>query len=325
MQTKTSAKKLVNEFVYPICISTPFAVGDVFAYLVQDDKNILVDTGHLSNQSRNALKEALGKQQITLDEIDEIWLTHAHPDHFGLAREIKELSGAKIYAHPKEHLHLEHGDDPELFGQFFREQNIPQAYIKQMGEELSWLNQFQQNLEVDHWLGDGDVLESGHLRFRVKHTPGHAPGHVIFQEESGLILAGDVLLHHISTNALINFDPDTGQRNRSLLQLRKSLEWMEQQEGYLLPGHGIPFDNISEIARKHLDDQDMRYRKIKQLLKQNTYTLFDLTCEMFPVTGQPGTTFLTLSEVMGYLDWGMENGEIEAKKEGDVPNYTLAK
>ena len=41
-------------------------------------------------------------------------------------------------------------------------------------------------------LTDGDVVEVGGLRFDVVHTPGHAPGHVIFHHGES-VFGGDLL------------------------------------------------------------------------------------------------------------------------------------
>ncbi|MDZ7695272.1 MAG: hypothetical protein U5K69_29850 [Balneolaceae bacterium] len=117
-----------------------------------------------------------------------------------------------------------------------------------MVEQLDWLQQFQLPI-TPHWISDGDTLSSGRMQFTVKHTPGHAAGHLVFVEENGLIFGGDLLLEHITTNALINFDPDTEQRNKSLLQYRDSLEWLKSQNGSLLPGHGNFIYDIREGDR----------------------------------------------------------------------------
>ena len=94
MPGKKTQHKLINSKIFPIVISTPFAVGDVYCYLIKDEKNVLVDCGHKSQSSYEQLKLALQKQGLTVKDIDEIWLTHGHPDHFGQAALLAEQSGA---------------------------------------------------------------------------------------------------------------------------------------------------------------------------------------------------------------------------------------
>src|SRR5699024_3195615 len=120
----------------------------------------------------------------------------------------------------------------------------------------------------------------------------------------------DLLLEHISTNALINFDPHTGHRNKSLLQYRKSLQWMARQQGKVLPGHGKVIHNIAKVANHHLQEQESRYRSIQKLLEPQPMSLLEISRELFADAIGEGAIFLALSEVLGYLDWGAQEHTI---------------
>jgi len=296
--------------VYPITIPTPFAVGEVYSYLIKDKKVVLVDCGYKDKKAVDLIEQKMNEQGLKISDLDEIWLTHGHPDHFGLASRLVEEADARVVGHRGERANFACNDDGELFASFFEHQNIPAGHISEMVKQLDWLQQFQDYI-VPEWLSEGDRLTAGSLDFRVKHTPGHAPGHLTFYSDRGIIFSGDVLLEHISTNALINFDPETGRRNKSLLQYRSSLEWIRNLKGIVLPGHGRFITNIEEVADHHLKNQQVRYSRIKNLLAEAPRSLFELSEEMFPDAIKNGAVFLVLSEVMGYLDWGMEEGKIE--------------
>lgn len=295
--------------VRPIKISTPFAVGDVFCYLITDDKTVLVDTGHYAENAFEKVHKALENHNLAVQDLDEIWLTHGHPDHFGQAAKLAERSGAQIYAHPKERANLAGNVDGELFDDFFRKHLIPENFIQQMIEQLDWLQQYQLPIEPE-WVKEGTVLSSGKLSAKVCHTPGHAPGHVSYTTNHDIIFGGDLLLEHISTNALINFDPDTKKRNKSLIQYRKSLKWISEQDGIVLPGHGKIIRQVGEVAKNHLAEHKKRYKKIQKLLQQEPMTLIELSYKMFEDAIANGAIFLVLSEVLGYLDWSIEENII---------------
>lgn len=299
--------------IFPIRISTPFAVGDVYSYLIHDEKVVLVDCGHKAENAYEMIRKELAEHNLMISDIDEIWLTHGHPDHFGQAARLVDESAASVYGHIKERANFAGNDDGELFEDFFGRMNVPADHRKLMIEQLDWLQQFQMPLQPD-WIEEGELLTSGDLSFEVKHTPGHAPGHLTFYSDE-FLFSGDVLLEHISTNALINFDPDTGERNRSLLQYRESLQWIRSRSGIVLPGHGKFISDIEEVAARHLGEHDKRYRLILRLLERRPRTLFELALELFPDAIKKKATFLVLSEVMGYLDWGMEEGRIEQRGE----------
>ncbi len=80
----------IRDLIIPLRIPTPFAVGDVFSYLIKDEKNVLVDCGHYTAEALSHLKAQLREQGLLVQDIDEIWLTHGHPDHFGQAAHIAE-------------------------------------------------------------------------------------------------------------------------------------------------------------------------------------------------------------------------------------------
>lgn len=302
-----------HEYVYPLRISTPFAVGDVFSYLIIDEKVVLIDCGYFAVESYERIKCHLQKHGADIRDLDEIWLTHGHPDHFGQAALLAEKSNATVYGHFKERTNFAGNNDRELFREFFNTHDIPQPLVDHMVEQLNWLQQYQQPIEPQ-WVREGEELSSGRLSVKVKLTPGHAPGHLVFDTGEGLLFGGDLLLKHISTNALLNFDPDTQVRNKSLLQYRESLRWMTKQQGWVLPGHGESIENISEVVSHHFTEHDRRYRGILQLLRQRPLSLMKLSHHLFADAIKQGAVFLVLSEVLGYLDWGEREGTIRKVK-----------
>lgn len=306
---------LLEDLVHPIKIPTPFAVGDVYCYLINDQKKILVDCGHLADEAYVLVKKQLGDLGLAIKDIDEIWLTHGHPDHFGQAARLADESGAVVFGHSKERSNFSDYDNRELFDEFFSEHLVPEDHKDFMIEQLDWLQQYQQAI-TPKWIEEGETLTSGQLSFKVKNTPGHAPGHLTFYADDEIIFGGDNLLEHISTNALINFDPDTGERNRSLLQYRDTLRWIRTLDGLVLPGHGKFISNIEQVADHHLNEHRHRYREICKLLDQRPFSLYELSLKLFPDAVKKGAIFLVLSEVIGYLDWGMEEGVI--KQEGEM-------
>ena len=99
-----------------------------------------------------------------------IWITHAHLDHvLGLAR-VQAETGAPVWLHPA---------DRPLFDAVPRQ---AAAYGLRC-EPLP---------PPDQAWAHGDVARVGTLTFEVRHTPGHAPGHVVLVTD-GHVLGGDVL------------------------------------------------------------------------------------------------------------------------------------
>ncbi|HYE80412.1 MAG TPA: MBL fold metallo-hydrolase, partial [bacterium] len=108
--------------------------------------------------------------------ITRILQTHGHIDHIEGVNEMREKTGAKVYAHPDEHRLFTENDS---------------MFWQMMG--MTW-----KPVAVDVHYEDGDTVEMG-LRgdgtrdvFRVLHTPGHTPGGVCLVCDDFMV-AGDTL------------------------------------------------------------------------------------------------------------------------------------
>jgi hydroxyacylglutathione hydrolase len=136
------------------------------SYLVVDERSnraVLIDPG-AEPEHLIAMVEESGAA------LDAIWLTHAHIDHIGGVAGVRRRWRVPVHLHP---------DDLPLF-----ERAEVQAAMYGLP--------FEQPDRPDVLLADGDVVGVGGLRFDVLHTPGHAPGHVIFHHDD-IAFGGDLL------------------------------------------------------------------------------------------------------------------------------------
>jgi glyoxylase-like metal-dependent hydrolase (beta-lactamase superfamily II) len=93
---------MIHNHVHQITLPTPFPVGDVHVYFIDDKKKVLVDCGCKTEESYELLAKKLKKLGSSLDEIDELWLTHAHPDHSGLSTRLQKKHGVSVGIHQTE-------------------------------------------------------------------------------------------------------------------------------------------------------------------------------------------------------------------------------
>src|SRR3954466_3462255 len=84
--------------IHRIAIPTPFAVGRVNVYLIDDDPLTLVDAGPNSGTSLDVLERGLRDLGRTIADIERVVITHQHIDHIGLVRIVASRSGAEVVA-----------------------------------------------------------------------------------------------------------------------------------------------------------------------------------------------------------------------------------
>ncbi len=84
--------------IHRLRIPTPFAVGRVNCYLIEDEPLTLVDTGPNSGKALDELQRQLGERGHSIDDIELIVITHQHIDHLGLVEIVVAHSGAEVAA-----------------------------------------------------------------------------------------------------------------------------------------------------------------------------------------------------------------------------------
>src|SRR5256885_14049142 len=148
--------------IIPISLPTPFYVGPVNVYLIAEEPVTLIDTGPKTKEAMEALKEGLRRARLRVSDIRRIVLTHAHEDHCGLARSLRdEAKDAEVFVHGWETGHraarLEHAENLSLL----QRAGVPDDEIMSMRRLYDEVRQYADSLDDDHCreLVDGDDLQ----------------------------------------------------------------------------------------------------------------------------------------------------------------------
>jgi glyoxylase-like metal-dependent hydrolase (beta-lactamase superfamily II) len=93
----------VLDGVWQMRLPLPFELDHVNVYLVAlGDGYMLVDCGLDTEESYGELTAQLAEIGVPITSIREIFLTHTHPDHVGLAKRLLEETGATLHMHAAE-------------------------------------------------------------------------------------------------------------------------------------------------------------------------------------------------------------------------------
>lgn len=155
------------------------------------------------------LRAAMEQHGVT---IEKILITHGHLDHCAEAGPFAESLGVPI-------------EGPHEADRFL---------IEGLAEQGARWGLAGTPFEPDRWLDEGDTVSVGELRFDVRFTPGHTPGHIIFYNmESSLAIVGDVLFQ-----GSVGRTDLPGGNHQVLLQTIADKLWTLPEQTAFIPGHG---------------------------------------------------------------------------------------
>jgi glyoxylase-like metal-dependent hydrolase (beta-lactamase superfamily II) len=314
--------------VHTLRVPTPFMVGRVNCYLIEDDPLTLIDTGPNSGKALDELEHQLGEHDRSIEDLELVILTHQHIDHIGLAEIIAARSGAEMAALDVAAGFLEnYGEDAERDDQFAAElmlgQGVPGDVVTALQSVSRSFRAWGSRPRVTRPLSDGELLTLANRELEVQHRPGHSPSDTLFWDaERRILLAADHLIGHISANALITRPLDgSTERPQALVTYIDSLHRTRQLPAEIvLSGHGEPITDHVALIDEQLERYRRRAEKIHALVAERPRTGYELAQELW---GNVAVTqaFLTISEVIGHLDLLINEGRVREVSEDGLLRY----
>ncbi len=316
--------------IIPLAIPTPFYIGDVNIYLIKEDPLTLVDVGPKTPEAANALREKLRDNGVRLEDIERIVLTHAHEDHCGLAKQIRNGSAAKnaeILVHRWETGHLFGRLAGEAHKNLMLRAGVPETIFREMQSLYADVSLLTDTLSESEFseLKDDTELEFASGILKVLHTPGHTPGSCsFFREANRTLIAGDCVLKRVTPNPILSPDPiDANKRFKSLAEYLVSLARIRLLAPTLIyGGHGEPIYDYEEIFHRYVSSIDERQKNVVALVSNNGATAFDVAQKLFPqANGRDVHRFLAISEAVAHLDYAESEGKIRVELKDGVEFY----
>ncbi|NHN41132.1 MBL fold metallo-hydrolase [Halorubellus sp. JP-L1] len=308
-----------------LSIPTPFQIGRVNAYVAG---HTIVDPGPASEEAWSALLTALAEADLDPDDVEQVLVTHPHPDHFGLARRFRDRGARVLASEPAAGIIANFGDrlqyEQRYFQEFFQRHGMAQSTAKTVTELPEAFVQYAPDVDTDRVLDAADTVTVDGRTLDVGTTTGHAPGELTFaydHDDERHAVVGDNVLPEITPNPLLQPPMEEGDdRPRVLPAFNDALAALRARDyDRLLPGHREVIDDpaarIDEILAAHED----RTENVRDLLDDPT-TAVDVMNGLFedlPATEQ----FSGMSEAVGHLDVLEARGEVERDERGGMVVY----
>ncbi|WP_158056268.1 MBL fold metallo-hydrolase [Halorussus halophilus] len=312
-----------------LSIPTPFQIGPVNAYL---SGRTLVDPGPGTEEAWAALLDGLEARELGPTDVEQVLVTHPHPDHFGLAKRLRE-HGARVVASPTAaegirdfESRLEY--EQSFFSDFFERHGMAATTAETITNLPETFLPVAPSVETDYEVADGDTVEVAGTTVTAEAVQGHAPGETIFtfeaETDDGVetrAVVGDQVLGDITPNPLLQPPAEEGgDRPRVLPAFNRSLKRLRERDfDRFYPGHReeitAPRERIGEI----LDAHERRTAEVESIVDGPT-TAVEVMNELFE--DLPATEYFSgMSEAIGHLDVLEARGKVTHSEQGGVVVY----
>ncbi len=309
----------------------------VNAYLVQgDNEYLLIDTGWNTEEVFEALKGQLAEIGVGFKDITQIVVTHIHPDHYGLAGRLKQLSPANIALH-----HLEgkligsrYIDMERLLQQIKQWLHINGVAVNELPELQTaslGMEKFVAPTSPDVIFRGGETVAIGSLNFQVIWTPGHSPGHIsLYEPTQKILVSGDHILPTITPN--IGLHPQSS--SNPLADYLNSLNRLKQLDvALILPGHENPFNGLEARIEGLIQHHKQRNAEILEALAAKSKTAYQVSTGitwMSDIDGvgwhslSPRNKRLALLETVAHLESMRVDGKVNKFSRDSITYYQPA-
>ncbi len=314
--------------IHCLRIPTPFAVGRVNCYLLEDEPLTLIDTGPNSGKALDELQSQLAARGHSIEDLELVILTHQHIDHLGLVEIIARRSGAEVAALGLAAQRLANfGEDAEREDEFavqlMLRNGIPEEVAFALQSVSRSFRGWGSRAQVTRPLEDGQTMPFRDRLLQALHRPGHSPSDTVFWDaDRRILIAADHLIDHISSNPLITPPLDgSSERTQALVTYIESMrKTREMPAEFVLSGHGQPITDHVALIDDRLAKHARRKEKIYKLIAEQPCTGYEVAQAIW---GNVAVTqaFLTLSEVIGHADLLVNEGRVREVDDGEVIRY----
>ena len=297
------------------------------SYVIKDDKrSLVIDTGFRMPECLEAMTTGLNELGIDMNNAD-IFLTHLHSDHSGLAPDLASSSS---------HIFISRTDGEMLLDGLTNSWDRT-AEFRTYGfsaEELScWSDNpsqkyRQEKLATFTYIADGDILEYGGHRLQAISTPGHTPGHLcLYDRDNKIMFLGDHVLFNITPNITCwpNFPDPLGHYVHSLMDI--SIYDIRLP----LPAHRQVTSTVAERVGTIIEHHGARIRELLDVLDVNPgSSTYELAGKMtwrvhgktnswadFPLTQK----WFAVGEAAAHLEYLLARNRVRRELDGTIWRY----
>jgi len=325
----------LKERWYQVRVPVPFSLRYVNSYLLGDtnERYTIIDPGLKTEESIEVWETTLRQLQIKWQQIDQVIVTHQHPDHYGLAGYVQKLSDAVVYITEESHAYTQKlwGTGTKQFEADMREllhkHETPAEIIERIIDNLhQFIPRVEPQPEV-RYIQPAGQCSIAELDWHFVQTVGHAYGGImLYQPEIRWMICADQVLPRITPHVGVV----AGEERMPLYDFLQNLAEIRKYDVELaLPGHREPFSNYDERIEQIMSHHERRLQKMYEYMKdQQTHISAFVMCEHLfgsSLATQPHNMRFALTETIAHLDELVRRRLLHTIIHSDVQYYKLNK
>ncbi len=297
-------------------------------YLLKGEgRGLLVDTGFNLDESERAVLDALSQVGLTPEQTD-LFITHLHVDHAGLAERLKR-PGNRVYASPQDAQAI-NAFQVQAYWKLLEKSNgytgVPAQEALSCQEHVAHCYRPAGAVAFD-LIQPGEHLQAAGMDFEVLDLKGHTPGQIgLYQKQAGILFCGDHILDRITPNIAawdleedyLGYYLDRLQKVRALhvrhlyTAHRELPEDPDARIGFLLRHHAVRLQEVRGILAKE------PWQNAYQVARQMSWSI-KKGFPQFPKLQK----WFACSEALAHLQHLWFLGEAQRRQEGPTPHYAL--
>lgn len=302
--------------IVEVPLPLPFELKIIKSYVIHGKDGVtIIDAGLKTEDTLRAWELVQERDGWGWKDVQQIVLTHYHPDHYGLAGTIQEWSGAPVLVSEKDYEQADlffssASNMPEEMARFFGKHGLDNDLVNKIPKLLRSYSGWVEPHPKPTFIQEGDRIYFGEKEYQVYHTPGHADGHLSFYDaERQWLLGGDFLLPRITPNISLWPKCSTNPLKTYLATLDK-MENLPVKK--VFPSHGSAFDTYKERIAELRKHHACRLALMKEYLHQEKGATAYAVCKhVFGTNLSMHNLRFALSETLAHLEYLRMKGELE--------------
>ncbi|MDX1668154.1 MAG: MBL fold metallo-hydrolase [Limnobacter sp.] len=323
----------VGQGVLWLRLPLPFQLDHINVWLVEEDHQYtLIDCG-ANLPEVAAIWEELENTLFSTKPLGRIIVTHAHPDHIGMAGPLARKHECPVVMSAGEYFFTRAmcagvpGFDAKTLADFNAAHGLVADKATEMNKARGGLfARLVPEPPLSYLrMQDGDVLEIGGQQWECHAGYGHSVEHIsLVCRELNLMISGDMLLPTISTNVSVYGSEPEGN---PLLAFLKSVQRMQNLPDSLtvLPSHGVPFKGVKHRCESLLRHHEHRLNELLEALaEQGAMSAQQAVSVLFRRQMDGHQMSFAMGEAIAHLHYLWRLGQVERMSDQGIWKFKRA-